>query len=158
MPGHSSEISYTERLWPGPTVWILALASIAALAIAYAAALGPAAGWTVAGVATAVAGALIARSAVRITVAEDRLLAGPATLEWRFTGQVLALDGEQARAARGPEGDPTAFLLLRPGVGPGAVVVEVRDASDPHRTWLLASRAPRRLACAIEAARGRLSS
>jgi hypothetical protein len=48
-------------------------------------------------------------------------------------------------------------MLLRPGVGPGAVVVEVTDPQDPHRTWLLASRHPDELARAIETARGRLS-
>jgi hypothetical protein len=67
------------------------------------------------------------------------------------------LDADQARSARGPHGDPTAFMLLRPGVGPGAVVVEVTDPQDPHRTWLVASRHPARLARAIETARGRLS-
>ncbi len=158
MPVPSSEAHYSERLWPGPTVWVVTLTSIAALAIAYASAVGAAAGWAIAAAGSAIAGALIARSAARITVAQDRLLAGRASLEWQYTGRVLALDTAQARTARGPDGDPTAYLLLRPGVGPGAVVVEVLDPQDPHRTWLLATRHPRRLACAIEAARGRLSA
>jgi hypothetical protein len=37
------------------------------------------------------------------------------------------------------------------------VVLEVTDPLDPHRTWLLASRHPERLARAIETARGRLN-
>jgi hypothetical protein len=48
-------------------------------------------------------------------------------------------------------------MVLRPGVGPGAVVVEVTDPEDPHRTWLLASRRPQATASAIAQARGRLS-
>lgn len=151
------EYRYTERLWPGPTVWVLSVGTVAALAIAYASALGPAAGWAVAALGALVALALIARWAVPIHVADRQLHAGRAAIEWEFTGQVLALDADQARTARGPDGDPTAFLVLSPGVGTGAVVVEVRDPQDPHRTWLLATRHPRRLACAIEGARGRVS-
>jgi len=100
---------------------------------------------------------LIVRSAARITVTGTALRAGRATLDWQHSGRVLPLDPDQARTARGPDGDPTAFLLLRPGVGPGAVVVEVIDTDDPHRTWLLATRHPEDLARAIDDARGRLS-
>jgi hypothetical protein len=92
-----------------------------------------------------------------VIVDDAGLRAGRARIEWAHIGRVLALDSEQARSARGPQGDPTAFMLLRPGVGPGAVVVEVIDPEDPHRTWLVASRHPERLARAIETARGRLS-
>jgi hypothetical protein len=148
---------YTERLWPGATVWVLAVSMIGALAIAYASAVGAVAGWIVAVVGAVGAAVLIWRSAARIVVAADGLHAGRAFLEWEFMGRVLALDAAQARTARGPEGDPSAHLLLRPGVGPGAVVLEVADPQDPHHTWLLASRHPRQLASAIEAARGRLS-
>lgn len=152
------ETDYTERLWPGPVVWILAAASIGALAVAYGTSLGAAIGWAVAASLGAVAVALIAWSAARIRVTPDQLRAGRATIGWEHTGRVLALDGDQSRMARGPQGDPSAFFLLRPGVGPGAVVVEVVDHEDPHATWLLASRHPQRLARAIEGARGRLSS
>ena len=148
---------YRERLWPGPVVWIVAFGSIAALAIAYGSSLGAVSGWLVALGGGAVAAVLIARSAALVTVSDQRLRAGRARIEWEFTGRVLPLDADQARSARGPEGDPTAFMLLRPGVGPGALVVEVTDPEDPHRTWLVASRHPQRLASAIETARGRLS-
>jgi hypothetical protein len=148
---------YSERLWPGPVVWILAFGSIAALAIAYGSSLGAVSGWLVALGGGAVAAILIARSAALVMVTDQQLHAGRARIEWEFTGRVLPLDADQARSARGPHGDPTAFMLLRPGVGPGAVVVEVTDPQDPHRTWLLASRHPARLARAIETARGRLS-
>lgn len=148
--------TYSERLWPGPVVWIVAIGSIGALAVAYGSSLGAATGWLVGLAGGAVAGILIARSAARVQVTEQQLRAGRAAIEWPSTGRVLPLDGDAARTARGPHGDPTAFLLLRPGVGPGAVVVEVTDPTDPHRTWLVASRHPERLARAIEAARGRL--
>jgi hypothetical protein len=148
---------YSERLWPGPVAWILAFGSIAALAIAYGSSLGAVSGWLVALGGGAVATILIARSAALVTVTDQQLHAGQAGIEWEFTGRVLPLDADQARTARGPQGDPTAFMLLRPGVGPGAVVIEVTDPADPHRTWLVATRHPERLARAIETARGRLS-
>jgi hypothetical protein len=155
--GVRPESGYTERLWPGPIVWLLAFGSIGALAIAYASSLGALAGWLVALGGGAIALILIVSTAARVTVAQRALRAGRASIGWEFTGRVLPLDGDQARSARGPEGDPTAFLLLRPGVGPGAVVLEVTDPEDPHRTWLIATRHPERLARAIETARGRLS-
>lgn len=149
--------AYRERLWPGPVVWILAVGTIAALAVAYGSSMGALTGWLVAWGAGVIAGALIARSAAPVAVTTQKLRAGRAAIEWEYTGRVLPLDAEAARTARGPQGDPTAFMLLRPGVGPGAVVVEVTDPDDPHRTWLIASRHPERLARAIETARGRLS-
>lgn len=154
---NAPDTNYTERLWPGPVVWIIAAASIAALAVAYGTSMGARIGWVVAAAVGGLTVALFAWSAARIRVTPDRLFAGKAAIGWEHTGRVLALDGDQARRARGPEGDLTAHLLLRPGVGPGAVVVEVVDAEDPHATWLLASRHPQRLARAIEGARGRLS-
>lgn len=149
---------YTERLWPGIWVWVVALAGVGALAIAYGSALGPGAAVVIAAVGVIVVVALVIGSAARIVVSDAGLRAGRALLPWECTGQVLALDAGQTRTARGPGGDPTAYLLMRPGVGPGAVVVEVTDPTDPHRTWLLATRHPGPLARAIGEARGTLSA
>lgn len=148
---------YTERLWPGPWLWIVALGGVASLAVAYAVAVAPWLGWLIGGVGLALLVLMVLRIAARIEVGDDGLRAGRAMLPWQFSGRVLALDGAGARRARGPQGDPSAFLLLRPGVGPGAVVVEVTDPQDPHRTWLLASRNPNALARAIERTRGSLA-
>ena len=145
-------------MWPGPATWLLAVGGIGALAIAYASAVGPLAGGLIAVVGGATSVVMLVRWAVRISVTEQGLRAGRALLEWPYVGRVIALDGEGARLARGPRGDASAFLVLRPGVGPGAVVVEVTDPEDPHGTWLLSTRDPQRLARAIEGARGRVSS
>jgi hypothetical protein len=150
--------AYSERLWPSPWVWVLALVGVGALAIAYGSALGPIAAALVATIGTAVVTGLVVRSAARVVVDADGLRAGRALLPWQFTGRALALDAEQSRIARGPQGDPSAYLLMRPGVGPGSVVVEVTDPVDPHRTWLLATRDPHGLARAIDEVRGTLSA
>jgi hypothetical protein len=149
--------THVERLWPGPWVWAIALAAVAALAIAYARAVGPALGWLIGAIGAVGVVIGVLRLATRIVVGPEGLRAGRALLPWQHVGQVLPLDSDQARRARGPQGDPSAFLLLRPGVGPGAVVVEVADPEDPHRTWLLATRDPQRLARAIVDARGSLA-
>ena len=155
--GQQGGLRYRERLWPGLWVWIAAVGGVAMVAIAYGSALGATVGWATAAIGAAAAGFVIARMAATIEVSADGLRAGAALLPWRFAGRCVVLDADAARVARGPQGDPTAFLLLRPGVGPGAVVVEVTDPEDPHRTWLLATRSPEKLGRAIDAARGTLS-
>ncbi len=159
MPETSTDSApvHSERLWPGIGLWLLVGSLVLGLGVAYGAAFGAWFGWLVAGASGALAVVLISRGAPRIVVDYRGLTAGRATLPWGATGRVLPLDSEQARLARGTGADPTAYLLLRPGVDAGAVVVEVLDESDPHRTWLVASRDASALARAIEAARGRLA-
>lgn len=147
---------YSERLWPGPGLWLLSGSLVLALGLAYGAALGATAGWVVAGAGTLGLLMGIRWTSPVLAVDDEALWAGPARLPLEWTGRVLVLDAEQAALARGPHGDPTAHVVLRPGVGPGAVVVEVTDPVDPHRTWLLASRHPDEVASALEAAHGRL--
>ena len=62
--------AYRERLWPGPVVWILAVGTIAALAIAYGSSMGALTGWLVALGAGVITAALIARSAARVQVTD----------------------------------------------------------------------------------------
>jgi hypothetical protein len=153
----STAPEYSERLWPGPWFWVIALTSVAALAVAYTSAFGPAVGAGVALAGVLAVGVGAARMAARIEVTPEGLRAGRALLPWHHAGRALPLDAAGARIARGPRGDPNAYILLRPGVGPGAVVVEVTDPEDPHRTWLLATRHPTVLARAIDQARGTLA-
>ena len=159
MPGASDppDHRYSERLWPGVSVWLLGVPMVMALAVAYGRALSPRAGWLMLAAGCVAFGFVVLRMAARVQVDEGGLRAGPAQLPWSAIGRALPLDGDTARVARGPQGDPSAYLLLRPGVGPGAVVVEVTDPDDPHRTWLVASRDPQALASAIQQGRGRLA-
>ncbi len=149
---------YRERLWPGTWLWALLVTALVGLAVAYGRALGAAAGWLVAVLGAAVAAAATWRTTPTVRVDGTHLHAGPASLPLELTGRVVALDAGGASRARGPQGDPTAHLVLSPGVGPGAVVIEVTDPEDPHRTWLIASRHPRELMRAILTQRGRLGA
>lgn len=148
--------SYSERLWPGIWAWAVAGGTLAMVAIAYGAALGAGVGWLIAAIGAGALALLVWRGTPRISLGDTGLTAGRATLPWQFVGRVVELDAAGVAGARGPHGDPSAFQLSRPGVGPGAVVVEVTDPEDPHRTWLLASRKPQALACAIDRSRGRV--
>jgi hypothetical protein len=144
-------------MWPGATVWVLGCSLVVALGVAYGRALSPVAGWVVLGAGAAALAFVIVRMAARVEVIDKGVRAGAALLPWSAVGRTLPLDAEGARQARGPQGDPSAYLLLRPGVGPGAVVIEVLDPEDPHRTWLVATRHPDALARAIQQGHGSLA-
>lgn len=147
---------YRERLWPGPAVWLVMLGGAAALALAYGRALGATVGWLVFALVVVLGAVMIHVMTAVVEVRSDGLVADRAMLPWTAAGEVLALERDGMRSATGPDGDHTAYLVLRPGVGPGGVVVEVTDPEDPHRTWLIASRHPEAMARAIRAARERL--
>lgn len=155
-PPQTGASSYSERLWPSWWPWLIAVSLIAALALAYGKALGMAAGLLVLVAGTALGAVALISRTPRIEVTQSELRAGRGRLPLAFVGRVFALGVEGSRLARGPAGDPTAYLVTSPGLSAGAVVVEVADASDPHRTWLVSTRRPVALASAIEAARGRL--
>lgn len=147
--------TYSERLIPGPALWLLTATGVAALAVAYAKALGPVAGLILGIGGLLLAAAVILGSVKPVVVDSHVLRAGRARLPLRAIGQVIIADQEAFRTARGPTGDPTAHMVTAFGVNAG-IVVEVTDPGDPHRTWLVASRRPAELACALRAARGKV--
>lgn len=87
-----------------------------------------------------------------VAVGPDGFTAGRATLPAWAIGEVSALDASAARAARGRDADPRAYLLIR-GYVPCAVRVDVDDPDDPVPYWLISTRHPERLASALRAAR-----
>lgn len=87
-----------------------------------------------------------------IEVADGVLTATNASLPLSEAGTVRALDEAQARALRGPHGDPRAHVLIRPYLH-RAVFIEVTTAGSATPYWLLATRHPAELAAAIESSR-----
>jgi hypothetical protein len=59
------------------------------------------------------------------------------------TGAV-ALDDRTLRRVVGREGDPAAFISIRPWVGPG-LQVWIDDPEDPTPYWVLSSRHPQQV-------------
>jgi hypothetical protein len=56
----------------------------------------------------------------------------------------VALDAATLRRVVGREGDPAAFVSIRPWIGPG-VQLWVDDPEDPTPYWVVSSRQPRRI-------------
>ncbi|WP_434969259.1 DUF3093 family protein [Microbacterium sp. bgisy207] len=142
---------YQERL--GPSLWVIVSAAV----------LAPMAALVLAPIDTTVAlivGAAVGILAIAVLVwlspvvrvSDGRVRAGRAWIAAHFLGEPVALTGEDARLARGPGLDATAWHLIRGGID-GVVVVPVVDPDDPARAWVISSRTPDRLAAAIRYAR-----
>lgn len=143
---------YSERLWVPAWWWLLAAFLLWTLWLAYARFLGAVAALAVAAAATlVVGGALLSYGSALVRVDRDGLVAGQARLPLTAIGAVSALDGPAARALRGPQADPRAYLLLR-GYLAAVVRVEVEDPADATPYWLVSTRHPERLRDALDAA------
>lgn len=133
--------------------WLLLLGMVASVWLAYHHAYG----WSVslpvsAGLLVAGGAALVAYGRIRVEVGPEGLRAGRAVLPLSAVGAVTALDGDDARTARGRDLDPAAYLVIR-GYVPAVVRVEVADDTDPVPYWLMSTRRPERLVAVLEAAR-----
>jgi hypothetical protein len=62
----------------------------------------------------------------------------------------VALDADTLRRVIGREGDPAAFVSIRPWIGPG-VQLWVDDPEDPTPYWVISSRHPHRVVELIRA-------
>lgn len=87
-----------------------------------------------------------------VTVEGSVLRAGRAHIDARHLGEPVALAGEEARQARGPNLPAHGWHLIRGGIE-GVVVVPNLDPDDPVDAWTISTRTPDRLAAAIRAAR-----
>jgi hypothetical protein len=145
--------SYRERLLVPVSYWLLAVPVVVTL--------GAEAWFIVGGIipplfigllAVIVAVFLVHWSKAVIEVAGGVLRAGPDTLALSDADEVVALDERQSAAMRGPRGDPSAHILLRPYLK-RAVYVSLADPAAGVPYWLVATRHPDELAAAIERAR-----
>lgn len=91
----------------------------------------------------------LGRSKLEISGNEVRVRG--AHLPLRYVSGAVALDAATVRRVVGREGDPAAFVSIRPWVGPG-VQLWLDDPDDPAPYWLLSSRHPQRVVNTIRAA------
>jgi len=148
--------TFHERL--SPSLWVLVSAAVVAPMAALV--LAPI-DTTVALIAGGVLGVLfvwllIAGSPV-VEVRNGMLHAGRARIPVDLLGQPVPLQGEAARASRGPGLDPRAWHVIRGGID-GIVVVPVDDPDDPAPAWVISSRTPDRLTAAIRRAQATRST
>ena len=84
----------------------------------------------------------------RIWVAGSEVHVRDAHLPLRFVESAVALDAATLRRVVGREGDPAAFTVIRPWIGPGVQIV-LDDPDDPTPYWVSSTRHPDRLVEAL---------
>ncbi len=80
----------------------------------------------------------------KVTVTEQELRIRGAHVPLRYVSGAIALDQRSLRRLVGRDGDPQAFVAIRPWIGPGLQVL-LNDADDPTPYWVLSSRHPEKL-------------
>ncbi|MCS0498139.1 DUF3093 domain-containing protein [Protaetiibacter mangrovi] len=140
-------MTYRERLWPAPWIFLATALVIPASLLVFL----PIS--SVAGVAVAIAlyGAIVVALALTtptIEVVDGELRAGRARLPLSAVGEVHVARGPDAVRERGVGLHADAWLLIRGWVA-DVVRVELDDPEDPTPYWLLSSRRAEALATAI---------
>jgi len=140
---------FRERLTVPIMWWVLACLFSLSVLIAVAAYLGPT--W---GVGTAIAtflaaAAIFASASIVISVGDQEIHVGRATIEHAYIAGCRALTAEETRRRTGIEADARAHLVLRPYIKT-AVEITLEDPMDPVPYWLVSTRRPQRLAAALE--------
>ncbi len=142
---------YRERL--APSLWLLVTVALAGPMVSL---IFVPIGSTVALVLGALVSAALVLAFISlapvVSVEDGVLRAGRAHIDVALLGEPLALDGAEARQARGPELPARGWHLIRGGID-GVVVVPNLDDADPVVAWTISSRTPDRLAAAIRAAK-----
>ncbi len=88
----------------------------------------------------------------RLEIRGGELWVRGAHLPLEYVSGVIALDEKTVRRVLGREGDPAAFVSVRPWIGPG-VQLWIDDDEDPTPYWLISSRHPAELVQAVRSAR-----
>jgi hypothetical protein len=87
----------------------------------------------------------------RVTVQDGEIRVREAHLPLSVVESVIALDQRTLRRLVGRDGDPAAFVAIRPWIGPGVQII-LDDPDDPTPYWVVSTRHPRRLMAAMERA------
>ncbi|MGI9137193.1 MAG: DUF3093 domain-containing protein [Candidatus Nanopelagicales bacterium] len=144
-----TEIIFRERLTPRPYVYLVVVALIAMISIAYGVPFGAPVGWLVfIGASILALWALLATSPI-IEVTPTHLRAGTACIERRHVTSVQPLDPASFHLVRGRNADPRRYSLMRAWHSGSGVVIAIEDARDPHPAWILTTARPERLAAAL---------
>lgn len=141
---------FHERLLPGPSLWIAAVAVGGALGLILVP-LHLTVAIVVAAVAIVTAIALVVLYAPVLEVADGRFRLGRARIEVELLGEPTALEGEQWALTIGQEFEPLAHHCVR-GWTRSGLRIEVIDQEDPTTAWVASTRRPQDLALALRTA------
>lgn len=99
---------------------------------------------------------VIGRSRLEVTSGSDGSVASGevrirgAHIPLRDVSGVIGLDAPTLRRVVGREGDPAAFVQIRPWIGPG-IQLWLDDPDDPTPYWVISTRDPRAVVNLIRA-------
>lgn len=147
QPSQDDTVLFTEKLWPGFWIWLVA-AGLAGAGILVFAPISTAAGFTAAAVLFAIEAALLILSTPAVTVTTRTLQVGRASIERGLIGKVEAFREKEATAERGTRLNGLAYLCIRGWIDP-VVRIEIKDPSDPTPYWLTSTRRPDELVAAL---------
>jgi hypothetical protein len=87
---------------------------------------------------------------LRIAVTDGELQVDDARLPVKFIADVTPLDAAARREALGVYAHPLAFVIQRPWIKE-AVLITLKDPSDPTPYWIVSTRCPVELTTALRA-------
>jgi hypothetical protein len=140
---------FRERLTVPIIWWVLAGLFSLSVLVAVGTYLGPAWGLGTSIATLLVAAAIFGSAAILISVDEQEIRVGRASIEHAYIATCRALDAEQTRRRTGVEADARAHLVLRPYIKT-TVEITLDDPEDPVPYWLVSTRHPQRLAAALQ--------
>jgi hypothetical protein len=142
---------FRERLTVPVMWWVLAGLFSLSVLIAVGAYLGPAWGVGASLATLLVAAAIFGSASIVISIDEQEIRVGRATIEHAYIAACRALSAEETRRRTGIEADARAHLVVRPYVK-AAVEITLDDPEDPVPYWLVSTRRPQQLAAAMQGA------
>ena len=149
------EVTYRERLLPRWWAWLIAVALVGMVAVAYGAALGRSAGLLVGLGGLALVVVLLWATAPQLVVTSSDLRVDGAVLPLSSVAAADPVGPAEIAVLRGPGSDARLFVSLRPWSSAEGVLVRLEDPVDPHPAWLFSSRHPARVVTAVTATMGR---
>jgi hypothetical protein len=87
----------------------------------------------------------------RLEVADGEITVRGAHLPLHYVSGAVALDARTLKRVVGREGDPAAYVAIRPWIGPG-VQIWLDDEDDPTPYWVVSTRHPDRLVALVRTA------
>jgi len=89
----------------------------------------------------------------RLAIDQTEVSIRGAHVALRYVGTAVALDARTLRRVIGREGDPRAYVAIRPWIGPG-VQFQLVDPDDPTPYWVISTRHPEDVVRRLTAGRG----
>ncbi|WP_405475749.1 DUF3093 domain-containing protein [Paenarthrobacter ilicis] len=140
-------VLYSEKLWPSVWIWIVVVGLSSAGLLMF----GPisaTAGIIAALALLAIMTTMLVLSTPTISVTEDSVRVGRASIERKFVGSAEAFRKGEATAERGPRLNGLAYMCFRGWIDP-VVKIEITDPADRTPYWLASSRRPEELVLAL---------